>query len=175
MSLAIEIPASPSPYTLLNKYMSDANVLSRAYKLNELFYLSMHKFLTYPIIVLSTFSTVIAGLRREELEYVLLGLTLVTLLFAGFNTAITPKDKQYLSNKISTEFSEIALNINQFIIENNKSPSEIKVFSQKMLALFEVWKSLCPEIRQSYLLQAKLECAERVERVSNSSKKRLQI
>ena len=159
-------------YTLLEKYKTDSEILSKAYKTNEHHYLFIHKILTYPIILLSAFSTVVAGLRKPELEYILLALSLVILILSGFNTAINPKDKQFLSNKISTEMNEISLNINQYILENNRKPDEIKAYSQKTLALFEVWHSIAPEINPKYIQRAKLECAVRVERISTSSKKK---
>ena len=160
------------PYTLLNQYKNESNILSKAYELNENYYLFIHKILTYPIIILSAFSTVIAGLRKPELEFLLLGLSLGILIFSGFNTAVQPKDKQFLSNKISTEFSEISLNINQFIKENSKTKEEVKAYSQKILSLFEVWKSMAGEIHPKHLARARLECAVRVERISHSSKKK---
>ena len=160
------------PYTLLEQYKNESNILSRAYKLNEGYHLFVHRCLTYPLIVLSTISSVLAGLRLESLEYVLLGLSLIILILSAFNTAIAPKDKQYNSNKISNEFAEIALNINQFIIENNKKPDEIKIYSQKTLAIFEVWRSVSGEINPKYLAQARLECAVRIARVSLSESKK---
>ena len=164
------------PYTLLEQYKTESQILSKAYKLNEGYHLFVHRCLTYPLIVLSTVSSVIAGLRMPSLEYALLGLSLIILLLSGFNTALTPKDKQYASNKISNEFAEIALNIHQFVIENNKSKDEIKMYSQKMLAVFEIWRSVAGEINPKYLQQARLECATRVERVSHSeSKKKVNV
>ena len=160
------------PYTLLNQYKNESEILSKAYKLNEGYYLFIHKCLTYPLIIVSTVSSVLAGLMMSELEYVLLGLSLIILILSGFNVAVAPKDKQYASNKISTEFSEIALNINQYLTENNKSKDEIKAYSQKTLAIFEIWKSLMIDINPKYLAQARLECAVRVERVSHSESKK---
>ena len=156
-------------YGLLEKYKTESAVLCRAYKLNEYHYLFLHKILTYPLIILSTFSSVIAGLRRPELEYVILAISLVILILSGFNTVINPKAKEFFSNKISNEFNDLALNINQFIIENNKSKDEIKIYSQKTLELFEIWKSMAPEIPSRFTNQAKIEIASQVKKRNSES------
>jgi hypothetical protein len=162
---------SPGAYVLLQSYQNEANMLSIAYKMNELYYSNISKILTYPVIFLSASASVLAGLRNPHLEYVLLGITLATLLFSGFNQAINPSNKQHLSNRCSTEFAEIGSSINQFAVENNKSSDEIKAYSRKMLAVLVVWKGICPDISNSLIKKAKLDSAIRVERHSLSSKK----
>ena len=163
-------------YGLLEKYKTESAVLCRAYKLNEYHYLFLHKILTYPLIILSTFSSVIAGLRRPELEYVILAISLVMLILSGFNTAISPKNKEFFSNKISTEFNDIALNANQFILENGKTKEEVKIYSQKTLELFEILKSMSPDINSRFINQAKLEIASQMKkRTSESDSKKMNM
>jgi hypothetical protein len=167
-------PLSPNPYSLLIQYKKEATILSNAHKMNEAHYRQISKILTYPVILLSAGASVIAGsfpapgLRNTNLEYVLLGITLATLLFSGFNTAISPKDKEHVSAKVSTEFGEIASNINQFITENNKHNNEIKAYSRKMLSILDVWRSLAPPIANSFIKAATIDAAIRVPRTSNS-------
>jgi hypothetical protein len=160
---------SPGAYVLLKSYQEEANMLSIAYKMNELYYRDISKILTYPVIFLSAIASVLAGLRNPNLEYVLLGITLATLLFSGFNQAINPSNKQHLSNRCSTEFAEIASSTNQWIIENNKTKEEIKAYSRKMLAVLDVWKGISPDISNSLIQKAKLNSAVRVPRTSLSN------
>jgi hypothetical protein len=166
--------SSPNPYSLLIQYKKEATILSNAHKINEAHYRQISKYLTYPVILLSAVASVLAGLRNTNLEYVLLGITLATLLFSGFNTAISPKDKEHASAKVSTEFGEIASNINQFVTENNKSNDEIKAYSRRMLAILDVWRSLAPPISNSFIKRATIDAAIRVPRnsLSGSQKKK---
>jgi hypothetical protein len=165
---------SPNPYSLLIQYKKEATILSNAYKMNEAHYRQMSKTLTYPVILLSASASVIAGLRNPDLEYVLLGITLATLLFSGFNTAVNPKDREHASAKVSNEFSEIASAINQFVTENSKSNDEIKAYSRRMLAILDVWRSLAPPISNAFIEKATIDTAVRVPRnsLSGSLKKK---
>jgi hypothetical protein len=156
---------SPGAYVLLQSYQKETEILAKAMKMSESYYLNLHKILTYPLIILSSFTTVMVGIDSKDspvnLSYYILALSLMTTLFAGFNTAINPKEKESRYNQVSTEFSEISANIRQYITENGKTKDELKVFSNQQLVLVELWRSLSPPINQKYLKQAGLELAER--------------
>ena len=134
-------------------------VLANAYKMAESHHRTIHKILTYPLIVLAATGSVLAGLHSNE--YVLMGISLATLIMTGFSTAINPKDKEMRCYQVSAEFNEIAGSINQFILENHKSREEIKAFSKHILSVLDIWRALAPSINKKYVRQAKIECAPR--------------
>ena len=159
-------PSSPGPYALLKKYMHESKVLSIAYKKSEAYYRSLYKCLTYPVIVTSVVASVCSGLDLNR--YILLALSLSTLMLSGFNSAINPKDRENKANQVSTEFGEISSNISQFIYENSKSKDDIKAYSQLVHELLNTWKSQSPSIQKKYLDKAKIEACQRL-RVSSKN------
>jgi hypothetical protein len=158
-------PLKNGPYALLKEYMLESKTLSIAYKKSEAYYRMLHKYLTYPIIVTSAVASVCSGFALSQ--YIVLGLSLTTLLLSGFNSAINPKEKEHLANQVSTEFGEISSNILQFILENSKTRSEIKAYSQLIHELLNTWKSQSPSVKNKYLAEAQIEACPRLRLYSN--------
>jgi hypothetical protein len=156
-------------YILLEKYKRESKTLSIAYHKSEKYFRNMYKWLSYPIIITSAVSSILAGIKHpfENSEYVLMGLSLITLILSGFNQSINPKDKEKSANQFSTEFEEIASNIQQFIWENNKTKSEIKAYSTLIHESLNHWKSLKPAIQDRFIAQAKLENTSRIRNTQN--------
>jgi hypothetical protein len=156
-------------YKLLKQYKDESKILASAYKMSEAYWRKVHKYLTYPVIVLTSLSSILAsvdiggvpGSTLQYTRYALLCLSFTTMILSGFNAAISPKDKESKANQSSTEFSEISSNINQFIVENNKTNNEIKTFSQLQLELLETWKSLSPPVSSEYIDKFTREIASR--------------
>lgn len=147
-------------YVLLDKYAQEAKIKASAYSKSEAFYRSVHRWLTYPVIITSTVASVCAGVGLNS--YAILSLSLVTLLLSGFNSAIDPKNRENLAHNVSVEFNEIYNNIQQFLLENNKTKGEIKTYSQMIRELLNVWESQAPPIRSEYIRQATHDCSKRI-------------
>lgn len=147
------------PYFLLRQYSKDSKVKSKAYSYSESYYRNMYKFFTYPLVVLSSVSTVLAGFHVNE--YVLMGISLVTLTLVGFNQVIKPKDKEHEANKVKTEFAEISSDCKKFIYTNNRTSDDIRNFCEVIHELINTWNSLSPPIKDRFITQAKKEYASR--------------
>lgn len=160
------------PYKLLKQYLRTAKVKSKAYSYSERYYRSMYKYLTYPIIITSALSSIMAGIGDDYIShYFLLIVSLSTLILSGFNTAINPKEKENLANHLKVEFGEIASNIEQFIYENSKTRNEIKSYTSTVHELMNVWNGQCTPIKDKFITQAEQEILLRV-RNSDSTKKK---
>lgn len=149
-----------NPYKLLKFYGTEAKIKSKAYGYSEAYYRWLAKALSYPIIVISAVSSVLAGLDEFD-QYILMCLSLSTLILVGFTTAISPKDKEQKAAQHKVEFGEIDANIRQFILENNKSHEEIKTFSEIVHSEMNVWNSLAPAIQDRFMERATRECTAR--------------
>lgn len=152
-------PEQRTPYYLLELYREEAHILATAYGLSASYFRWLHKLLTYPLIVLSAVSSVCAAGGVPETfiykQYLLMGLSLLTLILAGFNTVINPQDKSNAADRVSNEFDKVSSDCRQFICENNKTRQEVKHFSKLTLELLETWKSLSPPIKTLFSKQAK--------------------
>ena len=181
MSGSIHSPAIDSrfigkadPYVLLRSYAKEAKIKSKAYGYSEGYYRWVYKVFTYPTVLISAVSSVFAMLHVNE--HVLLGLSLTMLLLTGYNSTISPKDKEQRANQIKTEFAEISRNVKQFLYENNKSFEEIKAYSETINELMNVWNSLSPPLQDKYLNLARTECESRTRNHDNLKKtKKLDI
>ena len=156
---------SPGSYRLLVGYMNESKILALAYDKSSSYFRFVYKCLTYPIVVTSAVATVCASLDVNK--YIIVGLSLVTLILSGFNSAVNPKDKQNNAHNVSIEFSEIHSNVQQFVCENHKTGDEIKAHAQLIHELLNVWKSQAPPISKCYLKQA---AAESILRIRQSQK-----
>ena len=159
-------------YILLKRYMHEAKVLSLAYSFSEAKFRNLHKWLTYPIILLSSVASVCAGLDINQ--YALMSISLSILILSGFNSSVNPLDRANRANQMKTEFGEIASDTAQFVQENNKSSDEIKSYSQLIHELLNVWKAQSPPCSSQFMQTAKLECSKRI-RSSSVKKKELEI
>lgn len=157
---SVQLTFKPDPYTLLRRYAKDSKTTARAYSLSEAYYRSLSKYLNYPVVALSAVSTVCAGLDINK--YVLMGVSLATLILLGFDKAIDPKDREHDANKFAVEYGEIASNIKQFVLSNNRTQGEVKAYSETVYSLLTKWKAMNPPIKQSFVTQAKTYYLERV-------------
>lgn len=167
--LSVHLISSTGGYSLLQKYKKEAKILSIAYSYSEAKYREIHKYLTYPVIILSAVASVCAGLDINQ--YALMGLSLSILILSGFNTAINPKDREHKANQVKTEFGEISSAVSQFILENNKSKEDIRSQSQLTHELLNVWKGMSPPIADKFIKRATLECTKRLRTTSQQDKK----
>jgi hypothetical protein len=147
-------------YYLLRTYARESKILSKAYAMSESYYRNLYKYLTYPLVVLTTISTLISGLEINT--YVVISINLAMLLLIGFNTTISPKDKEHSAHTVSGEFGEIKASINQFITENSKSADDCRNYSQLVLEQVKIWKSLSPPVKDKYMNIATKQCARKV-------------
>jgi hypothetical protein len=161
-----------SSYKLLLDYMNEANILSMAYRKSERYYRNLYNYLTYPVILTSTLSAVSSGLGVNR--YILLGLSLTTLLITGFNSALNPANKEKLANQVGIEFGEIASNVRQFVQENSKTETEIKAYSQLIHELINTWQALAPPLKETYIVQARSEVAVRIRSLKKKHTQRVQ-
>jgi hypothetical protein len=165
---------SPGGYLLLKTYMNEAQILSLAYSKSESYYRTLYRIMNYPIIITSAIGTIAAGLKLNE--YVLMSISFSTVVISGFNGIINPKEREQKANQISLEFDEIYSNINQFILENDKSKEEIKAYSQLIHTSINNWKSISPNIREKFMKEATAECMEKIRKHSPNLKlKRISI
>lgn len=151
--------SAADPYILLRSYMHTSKVMSKAYGYSESYYRLLYKQYTYPLVVLTAVNSVLAGLNVNT--YVVMGLSLMSLILVGFNQAVAPKNKEHAANQVKTEFGEIHRNIRQFIYSNNRSLDEVKAYSEIVNNQINVWTALSPAISQRFMEQAKKNCAHR--------------
>jgi hypothetical protein len=156
-------------YGLLKKYLNESNTLSSAFHYSSKFHRSMYKWLTYPLIITSTVATLLAGL--EVNNFIVAGVSFTSLILVGFNSAINPKKKEIEAHDVSIEFSEIASDIELFIIKNGKTKVEIEAYASHINDLLNVWKAQSPAVNGKYIKKARLACIERKRRSNSSSKK----
>lgn len=157
-------------YILLQKYQKESAILSSAYHKSEKYYRNLYKWLSYPIIITSAVSSIVAGISKPYLhsDYVLMCLSLFTLILSGFNQAISPKDREMVAKQFSTEFEEISSNINQYILENSKTKDEVKHYSILIHETLNLWKSQKPPLRDKFLMEAKKENISRIRKTGGS-------
>lgn len=137
---------------LLKQYHKKCTVLKNAYNMQESYWRSLYKKLQYPIVILSGIAAVTSLLKLNQ--YIAAGTSFLNLILAGFIQTINPKDKELKCNQVKIEYNELSQNINQFLIENDKTKEEYKQYSQQVLSLIEVWDSLAPPVSNSYLNKA---------------------
>jgi len=155
MSIESNSTKSGDPYYLLKIYGKTAKIKSKAYSYSEAYFRQMYKYLTYPLIILSASATMLSGFDAHPFSsWVVMGISLTTLILVGFNQAINPKDKENRANQIKTEFGEISGNVKQFIMENNKTRQEIKIYGQLIHEQLNIWNSLSPPIKDKFIEKA---------------------
>lgn len=169
---------SNDPYGLLKRYLYESKILSLAFGMRERKFRKLDHLLTYPLVILTSCNTIFAGFDMNR--YIVLSISLISLILIGFNQAVQPKDKEYSANIIKNEFSELNQSITQFVQENNKTDTEIKQYSQVIFEQLRIWKSLAPPISDSYIKKAKASIVERVRvhsiphlSISDSEKKKI--
>jgi hypothetical protein len=151
---------SSDPYALLVEYSKEAKIMTLAHAYTAQFYNDLAKYLSFPLILLSTSSSVCAGLNVNQ--YILLGMTLSMLVLTSFDHAINPKSKQHNHMLAKVEFDEIAGNLRQFIGSNHRTPAEIKEYSEEILTYLQKWKSIAPTVPPRYMRAAMRDREHRV-------------
>jgi hypothetical protein len=162
-----------NPYDLLTSYGNQAKIKSKAYGLSEEYYRNMHKYFTYPLILLTCISSALAVLELNR--YILIGLNLGTIILISFDKAISPKNKEHESHQISLELGEIARAIKQFINSNNRTKTEIKSYSQVVLDQMNIWLGIAPPCKEKFIKQATQMYAKRHRVKSRPQKKEITI
>ena len=113
----------------------------------------------YPMVIISAVSSVLSGLNVNN--YIVMSLNLSSLILLGFNSTISPKDKEKEAHNIAVEFSEINRSIKQFVYSNNRSRSEIKQYSELIASQMNIWNNLMPPVKDRFMKIAKIECEKR--------------
>lgn len=149
-----------NPYSLLKEYALESKILSLAYSYREGLYRSIHQNISYPLVILTSVSSVFSGLDMNR--YMIMVLSLITLCLIGMEKAIDPKTNEFQALNIKNEFSEINQSIVQFVKENNKSSNDIKQFSKLIYEQMKIWKSLAPPIREKYIVKATGICTKKI-------------
>ena len=162
-----------SPYDLLLSYAHQAKIKSKAYSYSENYFRQIHKYLTYPMIILSAVSSVVAVLDVNK--YALIGLNLSMLILVGFNTTVDPQKKSHLSHNVSIEYSEISSNVKQFVNSNSQSKESIKNYSEIIHEQLNIWDSLAPPIKERFVTKATKQYAKRSRTSRRVSKKEIAI
>ena len=144
------------PYKLLHSYQLMAKTKSKAYDYSESYFRWLNKVLTYPLVVLSAGNVVISAMNIDP--WAVMCVSATTLVLVGFERAITPRDKEHQANQVKTEYAEIASNINQFIMSNNRTKQEIKDYGEIIHEQLNIWNGLSPPLKASFLQRAKAEC-----------------
>jgi hypothetical protein len=157
---------SPGAYKLLKEYRMQARVLASAFHFSECYHREVHRWLTYPLILLTVSTTVLSAFELNK--YVVCALSFASLLLTSFNSAVRPKDREYAAHAVSGEFQEIADDIHQYITENHKTADEIKAYSNHVNSVLSIWKGQSPACRDSFISRAQLKHSPRM----RSSKKK---
>lgn len=139
-------------YGLLWTYSRESKVYGKAYSMSESYYRRTYKIFNYPLVILSAVSTICSGLNIHQ--YIMLGIALSMMILIGFDKLINPKEKEHDANRFAVEYQEIASNIKQFIMSNNRSKAEVKAYSETVYALISKWKSINPPLKDSFVKQA---------------------
>jgi hypothetical protein len=143
-------------YVLLRRYEKKSRIQSRAFQLNQRFFARIHRTLNYSLVVLTASATTFSAMDEKipELQLVLTVLNLLALIVTGVLNVLKPGERQYASNHIASEFNELAISINQFIVENNKTQEEMKTYSQQVCEQLKIWETLAPTCKANFLKQA---------------------
>jgi hypothetical protein len=157
-----------NPYKLIKDYLRECQVLNSMYTLSENHWRRVHRFLTYPLIITSALSSIIAGLDIGDPynNYILLCISLISMIIAGFNSAINPMDRVNRAHQVAGEFGELASDIKQFITENSKTKEDIKTYSKQILSQMDIWKSLAPPVSTEFKKTSMLKHARRTRKNS---------
>lgn len=147
-------PHSPGGYLLLNEYLTQARILSSAYNLSELYYRSLHKWMTYPLIFITVTTTVLSGFDLNR--YAVCGLSFAALILSSFNSVINPTEKEHVAHSVANEYDEVACEIYQYITENGKTREEIKTYSNHINSVLCIWKGQSPPIKPRFMIRARL-------------------
>ena len=148
-----------NPYALLKDYAKKSKIYAEALSLSENYYRQMYKYIMYPMVIISAVSSVLSGMNMNN--YIVMSLNLSSLILLGFNSTISPKDKEKEAHNIAVEFSEINRSIKQFVYSNNRSRSEIKQYSELIASQMNIWIGLSPPIKDRFIKEAKLSCETR--------------
>ena len=162
-----------TPYDLLLSYGHQSKIKSKAYGMSSSYYRNLHKWLTYPQIILSAVSTISAVIDINQ--YALISLNVSMLILVGFNQAIQPKQRENDAHQYAIEYSELYSNIKQFININNRTQAEIKAYTAIILDQMNVWDSLSPPCRDKYLQKATKLYAKRSRTSRRTQKKEIAI
>lgn len=158
-SLKIELGADDI-YGLLLSYIKETKILNKAYSMSEKHYRNMYKLFNYPLVVISTVTTILSGLNVNQ--YILLSLSATMMILLGFDKLISPKEKEHDANRYAVEYGEIASSIKQFIMSNNRTKTEIKAYSETIYALITKWRSYNPPVKDKFVKQATLDCTTKL-------------
>ena len=140
------------PVHLLTGYANDARVQGLAHALSARFYRNMSKCLNYPLLIFAAASSVLAGLDVNK--YILLSVTLATLILSSFDHAINPKDRAHHHMVSKIEFDEIASNVRHFLGSRTHTEFELLEFSDKIMEFMTKWKSVSPPIPARFFREA---------------------
>jgi hypothetical protein len=136
--------------------------MSEAFRLSEQYYRNMYKWFAYPMVILTTLSATMATVQDVPGSmYIILGLNVSTLILAGLQQVISPQDKATRANQVSIEFGEIRDSILQFMAEHEKDDPNAVPFSQHIVSMLDVWRSLSPNIRDVFVQSAKSKLSSR--------------
>lgn len=147
-SESIRFSLGADPYYLLRTYARESKIKAYSYSLSEGYYRNLHKYLNYPVVVLSAISTVIAGLDLNS--YAIMGLSLSMLILLGFDKLIDPKENEHKANQFKVEYGEINSNVKIFILNNGRTHEQVKAYAEQIHELINKWKSINPSVFQRF-------------------------
>lgn len=158
------------PKQLLRTYWAEASVNSIAHKHAERFRLRQYQWFTYPVVVFSCLSTMLAGVGSisvslesnpniiQWLDFGLLALSFGTMLLSGLASRIDPADARAKHATISNEYAEIAANVKHYLDSGRRtSVGEDQTFAHDIRIQLNIWNSLAPLVPTLFLRRAQQE------------------
>lgn len=159
-SESLRLTIGSDPYYLLRTYAKQAKVSSYAYSLSEQYHMKLYKWFNYPVIILTSISTVIASLNLNT--YIIMGVSVAMLILLAFDKLINPIERSHEANLFKVEYNEIASNIKLFIMNNERTLSEVKNYGTQIHELLNKWKSMNPSIPQRFVKQSNIKYASKL-------------
>ena len=161
----------------LKEFKTEADIMCKAYKYSEYDYVIQYQVISFMVIILSSVSSIVSGLQssgmifKENLSYIMLAISVLTVIAASLDKVLQPKNKQHESNKMCIEFHEISHNIDLFQAGDNDAEA-IKLFVRQTSFMLDAWKSLAPPINPKYIKKASLEMTSRPRRMKSPRAKK---
>ena len=144
-------------HKLLEEYYNNALIMKKVYTSLRHKFVTCDKLIKYPTIILastSVFSNTSKAFidntqRCEEdsqtfsiLNYMSTGIAFVILILSGINNYVEPSKKGDKYLQLASEFSDISMDIRQFVAENKYNMDELRFFTNLIKTTYETWLSI---------------------------------
>lgn len=146
----------PASYKLLRKYQTQAAVSSRAHKYAESYYRRFNKMLLIALMVFTTTGSVLISIESIDVDHIASKiLAYLVMLISGIITIIKPAERFTQHNAVSSEFNDIATDIENLLAANGLSREDIRDANHVYLSKLQIWNGQSPPLAAVFVSRAK--------------------